>query len=79
MADVRVTDALRTRLGLVSSRLRGALRARLAMIAGAVCTASGVALQFGTPWGLIVGGVSSVAYGLLVVDVDDPPRREGRR
>lgn len=62
-------EALRVRV-----RLGGAARARLWIKSGGLCVATGVGVECGTGWGLVVGGLSAVAYGVWVVDVDEPKR-----
>lgn len=65
----KAAESLRVRL-----RLGGAARARLWIKSGGASVATGVGVECGTGWGLVVAGVASVAYGLWVVDVDEPKR-----
>jgi hypothetical protein len=48
------------------------------MKSGGASVATGVGVECGTGWGLVVAGVASVAYGLWFVDVDGEPKRGGR-
>jgi hypothetical protein len=59
-------------------QLNGAARARLWIKSGGAGVSTGVGVECGTGWGLVVAGVASVAYGLWVVDLDDEPKRGGR-
>lgn len=52
-------------------RLTAPRRARLLVAISGGCVAAGVWQQFGQAWGLIVGGGLGIAYGLLMVDVDE--------
>jgi hypothetical protein len=48
---------------------------------GAAAVTSGVWFEFGHGFALITGGVLAVAYGLLLIDVDERPTKpkEARR
>jgi hypothetical protein len=56
-------------------RVSRALRARLGVLAGGAMAASGAGLAAGLWAGLALGGVLLVAYCLLLVDADEPPKR----
>jgi hypothetical protein len=56
-------------------RLPAAVRARLAVILGALLIVAGVWVLFGYGVALLVAGVALAAYGLLLVDVDERPNR----
>ena len=56
------------RLRVSVRRLAGA---RALVTAGAGSFAGGVWVQFGLGWSLMAAGVAAVAYGLLLVDVDE--------
>lgn len=65
----KTVEALRAR-----AKLSGAARARVWIKTGGGGIAAGVGIECGTGWGLVVAGAASVAYGLWVVDVDEPKR-----
>lgn len=60
----------RARLGTLVRRTR----ARAVVAAGGASLTSGVWLEFGKSWGLVAGGVLGIAYGLLLIDVDEEGR-----
>lgn len=52
-----------------------ATRARLWIQTGGLASAGGVGWEFGPGWGALLAGICAVAYGLLIVDVDEKRTR----
>ncbi|MEH0423130.1 hypothetical protein [Streptomyces sp. B21-083] len=52
---------------------------RLGYAGGCLTTAAGVAVEFGTGWALMAGGVVAAASFLLLVDVDKSDSTGGGR
>lgn len=59
-------------------RVSRALRARMGVLAGGSAVAAGTGLAVGLWAGLVAGGAGLVAYCLLVMDVDEPGDGKGR-
>jgi uncharacterized membrane protein YczE len=58
-------------------RLSRIMRARAGYFAGLLLLALGVGLALGLDWGLAAAGVGTIAWSVLLYDVDeDPPVRE---
>lgn len=55
-------------------RLTAQVRAKLWIVLGGLAASAGVGWQLGPGWGGLLGGAGAVAYGLLLVDVDEPKR-----
>lgn len=79
----RPSSTARPRTGRLAARLKRArigrlARARAGAWAGGGLISTGVALQWGRPIALIVAGALLAAYCLLVADIAEPDRSDGR-